>query len=74
MTAEGKEKIKKLRIEDVGYKGIEDILGISRDSVRSYRKRNGLDGDSCVVAINFNERKERNMVCACCEKPIKQKE
>lgn len=47
MTAEEKEKILELRL-----KGIAGLLGLSRDSVRGFCKRNGLDGDSCVVAIN----------------------
>lgn len=74
MTAEEKEKIRELRLKGMGYKGIAGLLGLSRDSVRGFCKRNGLDGDSCVVALNVEEKVKRNLLCACCEKPIKQKE
>ncbi|WP_035288016.1 helix-turn-helix domain-containing protein [Clostridium sp. KNHs214] len=73
MTAEEKEKIRELRLKGMGYKAIATILGLSRDSVRGFCKRNSLDGDSCVVALNVDEKIKRNLLCACCEKPIKQK-
>lgn len=74
MTAEVKEKIRYLRLEGLGYKGIASTLGLSRDSVKGFCKRNGLDGDSCVVALNIEEKINKNVLCCCCEKPIKQKE
>ena len=73
MTVDQKEKVRELRLNGMGYKGIANILGLSRDSVRGFCKRNNLDGSSCVVALNFEENKKRNLLCTCCEKPIKQK-
>jgi endogenous inhibitor of DNA gyrase (YacG/DUF329 family) len=73
LTGDEKEKIKELRLKGIGYKGIASILGLSRDSVRGFCKRNGLDGSSCVVALNVEEKLKRNLLCACCGKPIKQK-
>jgi endogenous inhibitor of DNA gyrase (YacG/DUF329 family) len=73
LTGDEKEKIKELRLKGIGYKGIASILGLSRDSVRGFCKRNGLDGSSCVVALNVEEKLKRNLLCSCCGKPIKQK-
>jgi endogenous inhibitor of DNA gyrase (YacG/DUF329 family) len=36
--------------------------------------RNGLDGNACVVKLNFDEKINRNLVCMRCGKPINQKE
>lgn len=74
MTEQVKEKIKELRLEGMGYKAIATMLGISRDSIRGFCKRNGLEGNSSVVALNTIEKIKNNLLCACCEKPIKQKQ
>lgn len=73
MTDMEKQQVQDLRLKGVGYKAIAATLGISRDSVRGYCKRNGLDGNSKVVALNVEEKKKGNLLCACCGKPIKQK-
>lgn len=73
MTGDEKEKIKELRLKGIGYKGIASILGLSRDSVRGFCKRNGLNGSSCVVALNVEEKLKRKLLCDCCGKAIKQK-
>lgn len=73
MNVDQKEKIRELRLNGIGYKGIANILGLSRDSIRGFCRRNNLGGSSCVVALNLEEKKKRNLLCACCEKPIKQK-
>lgn len=52
MTVDEKEKIKELRLKGMGYKGIANILGLLRDSVRGFCKRNGLYGSSYVVDLN----------------------
>lgn len=74
MTADEKEKIRELRLKGMGYKGIAALLGLSRDIVRGFCKRNGLEGDSCVAALNVEEKIKQKLLCACCEKPIKQKD
>lgn len=73
MTEFEKQQIQDLRLKGVGYKAIAAVLGISRDSIRGYCKRNGLDGDSKVVSLNIEEKINQNLLCACCGKPIKQK-
>lgn len=73
MTEETKKEITKLRLDGVGYKGIAATLGISRDGVRSFCKRNGLYGDSCVVSLNYEENKNQNKICTHCGIPLKQK-
>jgi endogenous inhibitor of DNA gyrase (YacG/DUF329 family) len=73
MTDYEKEKIRELRLKGIGYKGIAALLGLSRDSIRSFCKRNNLDGASCVVSLNIEEKIKKNLLCVCCEKPIKQK-
>lgn len=73
MTDIEKQQIHDLRLKGGGYKAIAAVLGISRDSVRGYCKRNGLGGDAKVVSLNVEEKKKQNLLCACCSKPIKQK-
>jgi len=73
MTRDEKEKIKELRLKGMGYKAIANLLGLTRDSVREFCKRNSLFGDSCVVALNVEEKVKRNVLCAYCENPLKQK-
>lgn len=68
-----KQQIRDLRLKGDGYKAIASVLGITRDTVRGYCKRQGLDGDSRVVSLNVEEKKKQNLLCACCSKPIKQK-
>ena len=74
MTADEKEKIKELRLKGIGYKAIATSLGLSRDIVRGFCKRNGLVGEACVVALNIEEKLNQNIICACCDKAIKQKD
>ena len=73
MTEFEKQQIYSLRLKGVGYKAIAAVLGLSRDNVRSFCKRNGLDGDSKVVHLNVEEQKKRHILCSCCGMPIKQK-
>lgn len=72
MTDVEKQQIYDLRLKGVGYKAIAAVLGLSRDRVRGYCKRTGLDGDSKAVSLNVEEKKNQNLICACCAKPIKQ--
>lgn len=70
MTEILKQQIYDLRLKGVGYKAIAAVIGISRDSVRGFCKRNGLDGDSLVVALNMEEQKKQRLICSCCAKPL----
>lgn len=73
MTDEQKQQIRKQRLEGMGYKAIASSIGISRDSVKSFCKRHGLQGNFCVVALNVEEKLGKNLICHCCQKPITQK-
>lgn len=72
MTEFEKQQIQELRLKGTGYKAISVVLGISRDVVRGYCKRNGLDGDAKVVSLNIEEKKNNNLICSCCNKELKQ--
>jgi len=74
VTEVEKQQIQSLRLKGVGYKAISVVLGISRDVVRGYCKRNGLEGDAKVVFLNVEERKNNNLICSCCSKELKQKD
>lgn len=74
MTEAEKQQIQDLRLEGIGYKAIAAMLGMTRDRVRGYCKRNGLGGDAQVVGLNVEERINQNKICTSCKKPIKQKE
>lgn len=56
MTENDKEKIRALRLQSTGYKGIATILGLSINSVKGYCKRNELNGDFNVISLNFDEK------------------
>ena len=43
MNDEQRQKIKAIRLQGLGYKRISDAIGLTRDSVRGYCRRNGLD-------------------------------
>jgi endogenous inhibitor of DNA gyrase (YacG/DUF329 family) len=73
MTEVDMSLIYDLRIKGMGYKAIATITGLSRDAVRSYCRRYGLDGDPQVVSLNLEEKIRQNLHCACCHKPINQK-
>lgn len=68
-----KQKIFELRSKSIGYKAIANILGLSRDAVRSYCKRHGLDGIPSVVPLNIEEQKNQNLICLHCGKTLKTK-
>ena len=67
MTSEQKEKIIHLRRQDLGYADIGRELGISKDTVKSFCRRNGL----MVLGSKTVDDKDR---CRECGKPIVQQE
>ena len=73
MTDYEKEQIYKLRAEGIGYKAISSLLGLNRDAVRSFCKRNRLNGEAKLVSLNIEEQKKRHHICEYCNKPLKQK-
>ena len=44
MTNKQRQQIKTLRYQGFGYKQIANTVGLSRDTIRGYCKRNGLRG------------------------------
>lgn len=57
MTTEEKIKIREMRLKGIGYKAIATELNIARDAVRSFCKRNHLDGTGEVAKLNYEESK-----------------
>lgn len=74
MTDYERQQIYELRMKGLGYKAIGNILGLTRDSVRSFCKRNSLIGNGKVVSLNVEVMKEENLLCLHCGKLLKVKE
>ena len=72
MTEYQERKIHELRLKGTGYKAIANILGLPRDSVRHFCRKNGLDGDGVTVNLNYEIKKENGLLCLHCGKPLKQ--
>lgn len=58
MTEDQKKQIRLLRYKGWGYKKIANTVSVSRDSVRGYCKRNGLNG----YASEDNSTHKQSMV------------
>ncbi len=69
MTEEQKLLIKKLRYEGIGYKAIGLQLGLSRDVVRNFCKKNGMDGYGKRIKL-ARKMEEKPDECRLCGKPI----
>lgn len=73
MTEEQKTQITQLRTAGFGYFRVAQVLGISENTVKSYCRRNNLNG---TVAVK--ESKTQNPVddgihlCICCSLPVEQ--
>jgi endogenous inhibitor of DNA gyrase (YacG/DUF329 family) len=75
MTDEQRQKIKILRYQGFGYKKIANDVGLSRDSVRGYCRRNGLDGCGTELVAEYHKvMKEEfiSILCLNCGSEIKQ--
>ncbi|MEG2672665.1 MAG: RNA polymerase subunit sigma-70 [Ruthenibacterium sp.] len=68
MTNEQKAKIAQLRRKDCGYKAIADLLGIGKDTVKSYCRRNELSGERATHAA----LKTASDLCPQCGKAVVQ--
>lgn len=73
MTDSQRDQILELRLKGIGYKAIGTQLGLSRESVRGYCKRNILTGNPEVVRLNVEEHIQNNHLCIHCGKFIRQK-
>ncbi len=61
MTNHEKEQIQALRLQGYGYLKIGQLLGLSNNTVRSFCRRNGLDGST----------PQNTVLCKNCGKPTK---
>lgn len=71
MTDEQKTKIVSLRREGLGYTTIAKRLDISKDTVKSFCRRNGLTGE---MAVRGQECQPQGGRCRECGKPLQQTE
>lgn len=69
MTREMMEQIEELRLKGLGYKSIGLVVGTSRENVRYYCKKHGLDGDLSAVRARYEERNTPDR-CKNCGKRI----
>lgn len=67
MTQEQQEQIRELRRKGTGYRNIAAETGIPRDTVRSFCKRNGLDGYASEMGKAGEEGR-----CRYCGKALEQ--
>ena len=74
MTDYQRKVIKNMRIKGAGYKAIAGAVGISRDSVRSFCRRNGLDGTSELIEKNVDAKILLGEICLYCAEKITQPE
>lgn len=71
MTEKQKCKIRKMRLDGLGYKAIASALALSLNSVKSYCRRNGLTGAGMVVALNNDVSVQLGLICKNCGAKLK---
>ena len=64
MTNLQKSEISRLRKAGVGYKRIADVLGLSKDTVKSYCQRNDLGGVADAYEL------QQLGLCGYCKRPL----
>ena len=69
MTNEQKLKIKQLRQSGYGYATIAEALGLTKNQVSAFCRRNALSGTKAET--NTKEKLDANC-CRCCGKPLMQ--
>ncbi|MDO4301926.1 MAG: helix-turn-helix domain-containing protein [Clostridia bacterium] len=72
MTDLQKKQILNMRKNGDGYKAIASALGLTRDTVRNFCKKNDMTGYGKVSAMNTDEKISGGKICANCCKPIEQ--
>ena len=70
MTDFQARQIRELRMRGQGYRAIASEVGLSRDIVRNYCKKQGLDGYANVLTENLKEQMADGKVCLCCGREI----
>ena len=66
MTNEQRQKIKILRYQGVGYGKIAKATGLSRDSVRNYCIREGLNGYASELVTEYRKVMKEEMLFVVC--------
>lgn len=70
MTNEQKIKIKQLRLEGMGYTTVANMLGLSKEAVKSFCRRNGLAGRADAITQETEVEKLEGKVCRNCGKEL----
>lgn len=73
MTAEQKEKIQQLRRQGVGYGQVAACLGISKEAVKSFCRRNPAQGFAQDTSADNTVLADEGIVCKQCGKLLTQK-
>ena len=71
MTEKQRRKVRKMRLDGIGYRHIATELAVSLNTVKSYCRRNMLTGNGAVVALNNDVMVDRRLVCKCCGRKLK---
>lgn len=71
MTTLQKQKIQQMREEGLSYLQISSALGVSKNTVKSYCKRNNLGG---AVAVSVNNNTAEQQFCKNCGVPLLKKQ
>jgi DNA invertase Pin-like site-specific DNA recombinase len=66
MTNEQRQQIKMLRYQGVGYTKIAKAIGLSRDSVRNYCTREGLNGYASELVVEYRKVMTEEMAFVVC--------
>lgn len=70
MTDNQTKQIIVLRMKGAGYRSIASTVGLSRDIVRNFCKKKGLDGYASAMTENVKEKMQIGDVCYNCTKKI----
>ena len=70
MSGDEIRRVRQLRLQGYGYKRIATEVGVSRDSVRNYCKKNNLFGPPEVILMNQEVRNSRSDLCKYCGKTL----
>lgn len=70
MTNKQKIKVKQLRSEGMGYTTVAKTLGLSKETVKSFCRRNGLAGRADIAAQETEAERTEGKVCRNCGKEL----
>jgi len=68
LTDNQRKQIFNLRALGIGYKTIADKIGLSKDTIKSFCKRNNINGPGEIVKLNFQVMQDKKTACPCCGK------